>query len=131
MAQSSIFYLPEVLEQILHFLSIDKSLCPFLFVSRLWYRCGAPILWRHVELKTSNAQKIFMKIIHRDQKPVYCLNVTHLEIPYYYISNEIFENIAVLFPNIVHLDFAYSVGITDKTVIRIAETYPNLMYLNL
>ena len=25
MAQSSIFYLPEVLEQILHFLAIDKS----------------------------------------------------------------------------------------------------------
>src|SRR5438270_13609968 len=47
----SIFNLPELLEQILHFLAIDKSLYPTLFINRLWYRCGAPILWRHVELK--------------------------------------------------------------------------------
>ena len=51
MVQSSIFYLPELLEQILHFLAIDKSLYPALYVSRLWYRCGAPILWRRIELK--------------------------------------------------------------------------------
>ncbi|GBB85889.1 hypothetical protein RclHR1_12330010 [Rhizophagus clarus] len=35
MMQLSIFYLPELLEQILHFLVIDKSLHPALFVSRL------------------------------------------------------------------------------------------------
>ena len=51
MAQSSIFYLPELLEQILHFLAIDKSLYPALYVSRLWYRCGAPILWKRIELR--------------------------------------------------------------------------------
>ena len=51
MAQSSIFYLPELLEQILHFLAIDKSLYPALYVSRLWYRCGAPVLWKHIELR--------------------------------------------------------------------------------
>src|SRR5581483_463299 len=28
-----------------HFLAIDKSLYHTLYVSRLWYRCGAPILW--------------------------------------------------------------------------------------
>ena len=50
-AQSGIFYLPELLEQILHFLAIDKSLYPALFVGRLWYRCGASILWKRVELK--------------------------------------------------------------------------------
>jgi len=32
MAQSSIFYLPELLEQILHFLAIDKSLYLALFI---------------------------------------------------------------------------------------------------
>src|SRR6266542_4052985 len=131
MAHSSIFSIPEVLEQILHFLAIDKSLYPTLYVSRLWYRCGAPILWKRVELKTSNAQKIFMKIIHGKQKPVYCLNVTHLEIPYYYLSDEKFKSIAGLFPNIVHLDFAFSVRFSDKTLNRIAESYPNLEYLNL
>ena len=51
MAQSNIFYLPELLEQILHFLAIDKSLYPALYVSRLWYRCGAPILWKRIELR--------------------------------------------------------------------------------
>src|SRR4051812_42171804 len=51
MAQSIIFYLPELLEQILHFLVIDKSLYPTLYVSRLWYRCGAPILWKRIKLR--------------------------------------------------------------------------------
>src|SRR4051812_27633964 len=51
MTQSSIFIISELLEQILHFLAIDKSLHPALFVSRLWYRCDASILWRRIELK--------------------------------------------------------------------------------
>src|SRR5947199_5427383 len=51
MAQSNIFYLPELLKQILYFLLIDKSLYPALYVSRLWYRCGAPILWKRIELR--------------------------------------------------------------------------------
>src|SRR3954471_19390383 len=51
MTYLTVFYLPELLEQILHFLAIDKSLHPALFVSQLWYRCGASILWRHIELK--------------------------------------------------------------------------------
>ena len=56
MAQSSIFYLPELLEQILHFLAIDKSLYPTLYISRLWYRCGAPILWRRIKLKGNEVE---------------------------------------------------------------------------
>jgi len=74
---SRIFSIAELLEQILHFLVIDKSLYPTLFVSRLWYKCSAPILWKRIELKTSNTRKIFMEIIHGGQKPVYCLNVIH------------------------------------------------------
>ena len=35
MTQSNIFYLAELLEQILHFLAIDKSLYPILYVSQL------------------------------------------------------------------------------------------------
>ena len=59
MAQSSIFYLPELLEQILHFLAIDKSIYPALYVSQLWYRCGAPILWRRIELKGNEVDDKF------------------------------------------------------------------------
>ena len=49
--QSIIFYLPELLEYILHFLVIDKFLYHTLFVSQLWYRCGTPILWKCIDLK--------------------------------------------------------------------------------
>ena len=73
-----------------------------------------------------------MKIIGRKQKPVYSLNLTQLEISYYYpLSDKKFNGIAYLFPNIVHLDFNYSTGFSDKTLNRIAESYPNLKYLNL
>ncbi|RIA82411.1 hypothetical protein C1645_835394 [Glomus cerebriforme] len=41
----------KLLEQILHYLAVDKSLYPVLFVSRLWYRCGVPILWKRIELR--------------------------------------------------------------------------------
>ncbi|CAG8735170.1 21665_t:CDS:2, partial [Gigaspora margarita] len=51
MAQLNIFNLPELLEQILYFLEIDRSLYPTLFVSHLWYKCGILLLWRRVELK--------------------------------------------------------------------------------
>ena len=69
MAQSSIFYLPELLEQILHFLAIDKFLYSTLYVSRLWYRCGAPILWKRVELsgdEDDNRSRLerFIKLVY-------------------------------------------------------------------
>jgi hypothetical protein len=72
-----------------------------------------------------------MKIIHEEQKPVYCSNVTHLEIPNYHLSDKKVKSIVGLFPNIVHLDLYLSVGFSDKTLNRIAESYPNLKYLNL
>ena len=52
MQQRNIFDLPELLEQILYYLEIDRSLYPALFVNRFWYHCGAPILWRRVEFYT-------------------------------------------------------------------------------
>ena len=122
MAQSSIFYLPELLEQILYFLLIDKSLHPALFVSRLWYRCGAPILWRHIELKGKDLYpgqslpndynylakerprlnkfiriehakdlfqlKKFIKLVRKKQIPVYCSNISYLEISYYHLLSD-------------------------------------------
>ena len=66
MTHTSIFNIAEVLEQILYFLLIDKFLYPTLFVSRSWYRCGAPILWKCVELKGDEADRLerFLKIVH-------------------------------------------------------------------
>ena len=137
MAQSSIFYLPELLEQILHFLAIDKSLYPALYVSRLWYRCGAPILWRHIKLKKGKREdctrlKKFMKIVCKRQKPVYSSNLTHLEISHYrQLWDKKIKGIMCLSPNIIYLDFNFSTGFSDKTLNRVAEIYPNLKYLNL
>src|SRR2546429_9738003 len=94
MAQSSIFYLPELLEQILHFLAIDKSLYSALYVFQFWYRCSAPILWKRVELKKDRRKNCtrlnkFMKIVQKRQKPVYSSNLTHLEISHYrYLSDK-------------------------------------------
>src|ERR1051325_954631 len=136
MAHLGVINLPELLEQILYFLVVDKSLYLALFVFRLWYRCGAPILWRRVELKWENKchsqLKKFMKIVCKKQKPVYSSNLTHLEISNYYpLSDKKFNGFSRIFPNIVHLDLNFSTGFGNKTLNRIAETYLNLKYLNL
>src|SRR6266480_6208777 len=95
MAHSRIFIIPELLEQILHFLAIDKSLYPTLYVCRLWYRCGAPILWRRIELKGNEVDdkfrlERFLKIVPGGgRKPVYSSKLTHLKISHYYpLSNK-------------------------------------------
>jgi hypothetical protein len=131
MAHTSVFNIAEILEQVLYFLLVDKSLYLTLFISRLWYRCSAPILWKRIELKRSNAQKKFMKIIREKQKRVYCSIVTHLEIPDYHLSDKKFKSIVGLFSNIIHLNLHHSVRFSDNTLNRIAESYPNLKYLNL
>ncbi|PKB94076.1 RNI-like protein [Rhizophagus irregularis] len=167
MAQSSIFYLPELLEQILHFLLIDKSLYPALYVSRLWYRCGAPILWKRIELrgkdlypgqslpndyknycakdhprlnkfirieraKDLSRLKKFIKLVRRKQTPVYCSNVTHLEVSYYHsLSDKKIISIVHSCPNITHLSFINSIAFSNRALELIASSYPNLKYLNL
>ena len=84
MAYSSIFNIPELLEQVLYFLAVDKTLYPALFVCRLWYRCGGPILWRCIELKGNDPKaKKFIELVCGKQKPIYSSKLTHLEIPYY------------------------------------------------
>ncbi|UZO27419.1 uncharacterized protein OCT59_019616 [Rhizophagus irregularis] len=98
--------------------------------------CGAPILWKRIELKWKNKchsqLKKFMKIVCKRQKPVYSSNLTHLEISNYYpLSDKKFNGFSRIFPNIAHLDLNFSTGFGDKTLNRIAETYPNLKYLNL
>jgi hypothetical protein len=137
MAHLSIFYLPELLEQILHFLAIDKSLYPALFVSRLWYRCGAPILWRRIELKGGEAGdrtrlERFLKIVPGGgRKSVYSSKLTHLKISHYKLSIRKIKGIVHTFQNIIHLDFEGSTDRSGKTLKLIAKSYPNLEYLNI
>src|SRR6266540_3645589 len=138
MVQSRIFSIPEVLEQILYFLLIDKSLYPILFVGRLWYRCGAPILWRRIELKGNEVDdkfqlKRFLKIIPGGgRKPVYSSKLTHLKITHYCsLSNKKIKGIVHTFQNIIHLNFEGSTDCTGKVLKLIAESYPNLEYLKI
>src|SRR5579871_2719623 len=138
MAHTGIFNIQELLEQILHFLLIDKSLYPALFVSRLWYRCGAPILWRCIELKGWEEEdrtrlKRFLKIVPGGgRKPVYSSKLTHLKITHYYsLSNKKIKGIVHTFQNIIHLDFEGSTDCTGKILKLIAESYSNLEYLNI
>ena len=125
MAQSSIFYLPELLEQILHFLAIDKSLYPALYVSRLWYRCGAPILWRCIELKGNDPKaKKFIELVCGKQKPIYSSKLTHLKIPYYNsLSSKKIEGIVRTCPNIIHLNFKNCVGFSNRALNQL-KAYP-------
>ena len=147
----NIFDLPELLEQILYYLEIDRSLYPALFVNRLWYKCGIPLLWRRVELRGNDIHyghyfpdeynyceryrtrlESFIKLICEEKKPVYASNLKSLKISYYHsITHKIIRSVVNYCPNVIHLDFKSSVGVCDKTLIKIASSYPNLKHLNL
>ena len=151
MVQSSNFIIIELLEQILHFLAIDKSLYPTLFVCQLWYRCSVPSLWKHVKLKGNDLYsyhyfsnnynyyvkdhfrlKRFIKLVYGEQKSIYSSNLTHLEITYYHLlSDNKIKDIIDSCPNIIYLNFKSSTGFSDTALNLIAEAYPNLRYLNL
>src|SRR6266496_6504257 len=151
MAHSRIFIISELLEQILHFLAVDKSLYPALFVCQLWYRCAVSSLWKYIELKGNDLRyghyfpdgytysernhtqwEIFVKIMCKKNKPAHVTNTTHLEITFYHsLSDKKIKSIVNTFPNIIHLDFKASIGFGDKSLFIIAESYPNLRYINL
>ena len=113
------------------------------------YRCGVPILWRRIELKGNDLYprqsfpdtyckkdrsrlKKFIKLIRERQKPVYCSDVTHLEISYYHsLQDEKIIGIVHSCPNIIHLSFKNSIGFSNRALELIAGSYPNLKYLNL
>jgi hypothetical protein len=143
MAHTSVFNIQELLEQILHFLAIDKSLYPTLYVSQLWYRCGALILWKCIELKGNEVEdkyrlEKFMKLVHGvvyhswgRRKPIYSLKLTCLKISHYRLSNKKIKGIVRMFPNVIHLDFEESIDPTGKALKLIVGSYPNLKYLNI
>jgi len=120
---SRIFIIPELLEQILHFLLIDKFLYFTLFISDCNIGCGAPILWRRIELKGEEAEdrtrlERFLKIVPGGgRKPVYSSKLTHLKITHYRsLSNKKIKVVIYTFPNIIHLDFEKSIDPTGKAL---------------
>ncbi|GBB91053.1 hypothetical protein RclHR1_18160005 [Rhizophagus clarus] len=140
MAYSSIFIIPELLEQILYYLAVDKTLYPILFVCRFWYRCDAPIIWRRIELKgnevndRSRLERFFKIVCGGGKKPVYSSKLTHLKIlDYRSLSNKKIKGIMHTFQNIIHLDFGGSIKPESigNVLKLIAESYPNLKYLNI
>ncbi|RIA79207.1 hypothetical protein C1645_841263 [Glomus cerebriforme] len=140
MAHLSIFIIPELLERILYFLAVDKTLYSALFVCQLWYRCGAPILWRRIELKGnevddgSRLERFFKIVRGGGRRPVYSSKLTHLKISdYRSLSNKKIKGIMHTFQNIIHLDFGGSMKPESigNVLKLIAESYPNLKYLNI
>ncbi|UZO15870.1 uncharacterized protein OCT59_007280 [Rhizophagus irregularis] len=76
--------------------------------------------------------KKFIKLVRRKQTPVYCSNVTHLEISYYHsLSDKKIISIVYSCPNITHLSFINSIAFSNRALELIASSYPNLKYLNL
>ncbi|CAG8846821.1 6896_t:CDS:2, partial [Gigaspora margarita] len=119
------YSIPEVLEQILYFLLIDKFLYPALCVSRLWYRCGAPILWKRVELKNNKKFKIIAGLLP---------NIVHLDFAFSErFGDKILNQIAKSYPYLKYLNLAgYSDGlITNKGLYAIINSCYKLEYLNI
>ncbi len=48
-----------------------------------------------------------------------------------FTTHKIIRSVVNYCPNVIHLDFKSSVGVCDKTLIKIASSYPNLKHLNL
>ncbi|PKB92057.1 hypothetical protein RhiirA5_446228, partial [Rhizophagus irregularis] len=91
------------------------------------YRCGAPILWRCIELKGNNPKaKKFIELVCRKQKPIYSLKLIHLEISYYNpLSSKKIEGIVRICPNIIHLNFKNCMGFSNRALNQL-KAYPNL-----
>jgi hypothetical protein len=76
--------------------------------------------------------KKFIKLVRGKQTPVYCSNVTYLEILYYHsLLDKKIISIVHSCPNIIHLSFKNSIGFSNRVLELIAGSYPNLKYLNL
>ena len=148
MVQLNIFDLPELLEQILYFLEIDRSLYPALFVNHFWYHCGAPILWRRIEFFTENdyqrgwhGRKMprtltrqlinFKKAMCGKIKPTYCFKMVYLRLEGLKISDELISTILCSCPDIRTLILDRSVGFSNIPIIEIARFCPKLIHLSL
>src|SRR3954451_2381599 len=133
MTHTSVFNIQELLEQILHFLAINKSLYPVLFVNRFWYYTAGRILWKHIEFLDSLRQKKFLRIC-RNLKPFHVVNVRNLIFLFSYdeFSNKDINGIIGSYSNIEYLNFnATRKPISETAIINIAHSYPNILRLDL
>ncbi|CAJ0837431.1 13632_t:CDS:2, partial [Entrophospora sp. SA101] len=143
----NIFDLPELLEQILYFLEIDRSLYPALFVNHLWYHCSAPILWHRIEFFNEDYQKSwralnmsrvltwrlinFKRVMRRKIKPLYCSKMAYLRLEGLKISDALISAILYSCPNIRFLILDKSKGFSNIPIIEIARYCPKLLHLSL
>ncbi|CAI2198178.1 16053_t:CDS:2, partial [Funneliformis geosporum] len=68
----------------------------------------------------------------RKQMPVYCSNVTYLEILYYHsLLDKKIISIVHSCPDIIHLSFINSIRFSNRVLELIVGSYSNLKYLNL
>jgi hypothetical protein len=138
MAHSSVINLPELLERILHFLLIDKSLYPALYVSRFWYRCGAPILWRRIELKGEDlypGQSLpddynCVKDRPRLNKFIRTERAKDLSRLKKFIKLVCRKQTPVYCSSITHLEISYYHSLSDKKIISIIHSCPNIVHLS-
>jgi hypothetical protein len=143
----NIFDLPELLEQILYFLEIDRSLYPTLFVNHFWYHCGAPILWRRIEFINEDYQQSqralnmsqvltrrlinFKRVMYRKIKPLYCSKMVYLRLEGLKIPDALISTILRSCPDIRFLILDKSKGFTNIPIIEIARYCPKLLHLSL
>src|SRR6185369_3577198 len=143
----NIFDLPELLEQILYYLEIDRSLYPALFVNRFWYHCGAPILWRRIEFFNEDYQRgpygrkkpqtIYWRLLKLKKvmcgktKPLYCSTMLYLRLEGLKISDALISTILRSCPDIRILILDKSKGFTNIPIIEIARFSPKLQHLSL
>src|SRR2546421_8813823 len=139
MAHSQIFIIPELLEHILHFLAIDKSLYPALYVSRLWYRCGAPVLWKCIELKGEdlypgqslpNNYNYLAKDRPRLNKFIRIERVKDLSRLKKFIKLVRRKQKPAYCSNVTHLEISYYHSFSDKKIISIVHSCPNIIHLS-
>ncbi|CAG8475732.1 3753_t:CDS:2 [Acaulospora morrowiae] len=148
--------IPELLENIFSVLAKDKVLYPALFVNRLWYYCSAPILWRHIEFSIEGYRRNrcnknifgplywqlrkFKRVICEKTKPLYCSKMVYLKMAGLKISDALLNSnissasvieIARSCPNLVYLNLNGQPSINDESICAIARSCVNLQHLDL
>ncbi|RHZ54558.1 hypothetical protein Glove_426g33 [Diversispora epigaea] len=137
----------ELLEQILYFLEIDRSLHPVLFVNYFWYHCGVPILWRRIEFSIEGYQwerrdkntsgplyrqlRKLKKVMCVKIKPLYCSKMVYLKLAGLKISDALLRTILYSCPNIKFLILDRSYGFSNILIIEIAKYCLKLQHLSL
>ena len=140
MIQSSIFNILELLEQVLHFLAIDTSLYPALFVCQYWYRCGAPILWKRIELKEEDLYP--EQSFPNDYKFIRIERHSRLnKFIRIECAKDLFQlkkfiklvrrkQTPVYCSNVTHFKISYYHSLSDKKIISIVHLCPNIIHLS-